>query len=230
MKVSNIAIITARKGSERIKNKNLKLFFGKPIIYFSIRALQKSKIFDQIYLSTNCEKTIKVSKQYGIKDIIKRNNYLSSNKIGTITVINHALKKLKKRKISPKFVCCIYPAAPLTKYENIKFSYLKLKKNKKMDFIYPSTILKNNYHKNFNKNKLIRIKKINKKEGIINKIYLDSGQFWYARSKTWGKSKTIYNKNSFTFSIKEKFSDINTMNDWNKVKKIFSKIKNKIVK
>ena len=127
MKINNIAIITARKGSKRIKNKNLKLFFGKPIIYFSIRALQKSKIFDQIYLSTNCEKTIKVSKQYGIKDIIKRNNYLSSNKIGTITVINHALKKLKKIKFIPKFVCCIY-LAPLTKYENIKFSYLKLKK------------------------------------------------------------------------------------------------------
>ncbi len=56
MNVANIAIITARKGSKRIKNKNLKQFFGKPIIYYSIKSLQKSKIFDRIYLSTNCEK------------------------------------------------------------------------------------------------------------------------------------------------------------------------------
>ena len=36
-----------RKGSIRIKNKNLKKFFGKPIIYYSIKALKKSKIFDK---------------------------------------------------------------------------------------------------------------------------------------------------------------------------------------
>ena len=36
----------------------------------------------------------------------------------------------------------VYPAAPLTKFSNIKFSYLQLKKDKNIDFIYPSTILK----------------------------------------------------------------------------------------
>lgn len=225
MKKENIAIITARKGSKRIKNKNLKFFFGKPIIYYSIRALQKSKIFDQIYLSTNCEKTIEVSKKYGIKKFIERSNYLSTNKIGTITVINHALKKLRERNIRPKFVCCIYPAAPLTRYKNIKFSYKKLKENKNIDFIYPSTIINNSFKKEHVNNELIRIKKIKKKEGIINDIYLDAGQFWYAKSKTWKKSKTIYNKNSYTFTVNEKFSDINTISDWNNVKKIFKYFK-----
>ena len=226
MKVSNIAIITARKGSKRIKNKNLKNFFGKPIIYYSIKTLQKSKIFDKIYLSTNCEKTIQVAKKYGIKRFIRRANYLSSNNVGTITIINHALKKLKKEKINPKYVCCLYPAAPLTKFSNIKFSYLQLKKDKNIDFIYPSTILK----KQKQNNKIIRIEKIKKKEGIINDVYLDAGQFWYAKSKTWNKSKTVYNRNSFTFTIKEKHSDINTINDWNKVKKIFSTTRNKNIK
>ena len=69
MKVSNIAIITARKGSKRIKNKNLKNFFGKPIIYYSIKTLQKTKIFDKIYLSTNCEKTIEVAKGMVLQDL-----------------------------------------------------------------------------------------------------------------------------------------------------------------
>tara|TARA_Y100000768_G_scaffold360778_1_gene318287 strand:- start:111 stop:797 length:687 start_codon:yes stop_codon:yes gene_type:complete len=225
MNISNIAIITARKGSKRIKNKNLKLFFGKPIIYYSIKALQKTKIFDRIYLSTNCEKTIEVSRKYGIKNFIKRNNYLSTNKIGTITVINHALKNLEKDKIKPKFVCCLYPAAPLTKYKNIRFSYEQIKKDKKMNFIYPSTIIGSHSKKKFSKEKIIRIRNIKKKEGIINRIYLDAGQFWYAKSKIWKKSKTIYNKNSYTFTIKEKFSDINTMDDWKKVEKIYALLK-----
>ena len=44
----NIAIIAARGGSKRIKNKNIKLFNGKPIIYYSIKAALKSKCFERI--------------------------------------------------------------------------------------------------------------------------------------------------------------------------------------
>ena len=38
-----IAIIPARSGSKRIKNKNIKLFKGKPIIYWVINELKKIK-------------------------------------------------------------------------------------------------------------------------------------------------------------------------------------------
>ena len=39
----NVAIIPARKGSKRIKNKNIKLFNGKPIIAWSIEEAKKPK-------------------------------------------------------------------------------------------------------------------------------------------------------------------------------------------
>ena len=34
----NIAVIPARKGSKRIKNKNIKLFKNRPMIYWTIKA------------------------------------------------------------------------------------------------------------------------------------------------------------------------------------------------
>ena len=43
--MNNIAIIPARKGSKRIKNKNIILFKGKPIIYWTIIAAKKIKNF-----------------------------------------------------------------------------------------------------------------------------------------------------------------------------------------
>ena len=61
----NIAIIPARAGSKRIKNKNIKLFRGKPIIYYSINAAKKSKIFQKIIVSTDSEKIKKISEKYG---------------------------------------------------------------------------------------------------------------------------------------------------------------------
>ena len=41
----NIAIIPARGKSERIKNKNIINFFGKPMIYWPIQNAKKSNLF-----------------------------------------------------------------------------------------------------------------------------------------------------------------------------------------
>ena len=48
-----ICIIPARSGSRRIKDKNIKSFFGKPIIYWVIKAAKESKCFDKILVSSN---------------------------------------------------------------------------------------------------------------------------------------------------------------------------------
>lgn len=221
---NNIAIITARKGSKRIKNKNLKLFFGKPIIFYAIETLKKTKIFDLIIVSTNCDKIEKIAKKFGIKKIIRRPDNISNNKTGTIKVINHSIKELKKDKIYPKYICCMYPASPLTNHKNIKFSY-NLIKQKTNKFVYPSTLLTKNTKIN-KKTKIIKMKKIKKKQGIVNDIYLDAGQFYYGSTQTWKNSKTVFLKKSLTFLIKENLSDINTLKDWNAVKKIFFKKKN----
>ena len=41
-----IAIIPARGGSKRIPNKNIKDFFGKPVISYAIETAIKSNLFD----------------------------------------------------------------------------------------------------------------------------------------------------------------------------------------
>ena len=231
--IKTIAIITARKGSKRIKNKNLKFFLGKPIIFYTIKLLQSSKIFDEIIVSTNCDKIEKVSKKFGVKRVIRRPNHISNNKVGTISVINHSINFLSKLKINPKYVCCMYPVAPLTRLKNIIFTYKKIKKLKKFSgFIYPSTILEKatkNKKLKFNLNKLIELKEIKKKEGIVNDCLLDAGQFWFAKTLTWKKSRSIYTKNSLTFLIKERISDINTINDWKRVLKIYKKNKSNYI-
>ena len=60
----NVAIIPARKGSKRIKNKNIKLFNGKPIIAWSIEEAKKTKIFDEIIVTTDCEKIARISRNW----------------------------------------------------------------------------------------------------------------------------------------------------------------------
>ena len=63
MKKKLIALIPARKGSERVKDKNIQLINGKPLIFYSIRSAQKSKLFDRIIVSTDSKKYAKIAKK-----------------------------------------------------------------------------------------------------------------------------------------------------------------------
>ena len=49
--IDRLVIIPARGNSKRIKNKNIKNFNGKPIISYSIKNLEKSKLFKKIHVS-----------------------------------------------------------------------------------------------------------------------------------------------------------------------------------
>ena len=49
----NIAIIPARSGSRRIKDKNIKEINSKPLIYWTIKAAEESKAINKIFVSTD---------------------------------------------------------------------------------------------------------------------------------------------------------------------------------
>ena len=58
LKLNRLAIIPARGGSKRIKNKNLVEFNGQPIIQYTINNAKKSKLFNKIHVSTDSNKII----------------------------------------------------------------------------------------------------------------------------------------------------------------------------
>lgn len=132
-----IAVIPARKNSKRIKNKNIKSFFGKPIISYAIKCAIKSKLFDKIIVSTDSVKIAKISKKFGAIAPFLRPKKLSSDTAFTIDVIKHTLNWLYNKNIKPDYVCCIYPTTPLLKPQDLKKSYSIIKQNK-FDFIVSS--------------------------------------------------------------------------------------------
>jgi CMP-N-acetylneuraminic acid synthetase len=67
-----LAIIPARLNSKRIPYKNIKSFYGKPIISYAINAAKNSKIFDKIIVSTESDKIGFIAKKYGAEYLFKR--------------------------------------------------------------------------------------------------------------------------------------------------------------
>jgi N-acylneuraminate cytidylyltransferase len=61
----NLAIIPARGGSKRIKNKNIIDFCGRPIIAYSLDCARQSGLFDKIHVSTDSPEIAEVAEQLG---------------------------------------------------------------------------------------------------------------------------------------------------------------------
>ena len=124
-----LAIIPARGGSKRIKNKNIKNFFKKPIISYPINEAIKSKIFDKIIVSTDSDKIRKISQKFGANVFFKRPKKLSGDKVSDKLVIKHAIEWVTKHIGKVRYVCVIYPTAALIKKKILKNHLIPLKKN-----------------------------------------------------------------------------------------------------
>lgn len=109
--MTTVAIIPARGGSRRIPLKNIKPFFGKPIIAHSILAAQKSLLFDEIWVSTDSTDIGNMAFEYGTK-LHPRSQEYARNEVGTQEVVAKVIEELWPNDKSA-MVCCIYPTAPL---------------------------------------------------------------------------------------------------------------------
>lgn len=117
-------MIPARKGSTRLKNKNLALLCGKPLIYYSIKAAKKSKVFDEIYINSDDEIYSKIAKRYKV-NFYKRPKYLGGSKIKSDDVV---LDFIKKNKCD--IIVWVNSIAPLQTENEIIKSIAFFKKNK----------------------------------------------------------------------------------------------------
>ena len=91
-----IALVPARCGSKSIPLKNSKNFCGKPLIYWTLKALQESKSIDRIILATDCESIaeIAISLQFSKLEIFKRRPENATDHASTESVMLEVIESL----------------------------------------------------------------------------------------------------------------------------------------
>lgn len=119
MKKKSIAIITARGGSKRIPQKNIREFCGKPIIAYSIETAIESGVFDEVMVSTDSDKIAEIAKKYGAKVPFMRSEATASDFATTSEVIMEVVNKYKEMGEEFEYICCIYPTAPFITKERL---------------------------------------------------------------------------------------------------------------
>ena len=92
-----IALIPARQGSERVKDKNIKQLNGHPLIAYSICSAVDAGIFDKILVSTDSKKYADISRHYGAEVPFLRPKKISRKFSPDYDWIRFTLDKLKKK-------------------------------------------------------------------------------------------------------------------------------------
>lgn len=221
----NICLIPARIGSKRIKQKNIVKLFNKPLISYVIREAKKSRLFEEIIVSTDSEKIKKISLKNGAKIYFHRPDNLCRDKSTTLEIVNHATKFLVKAKKNFSNICCIYPTAVLLKNFHIKKSFFRFKKMKK-GFLFSAAKFEHPIERALKlkgkKITMLNKKYENKESNKINDHYYDLGQFYWGKKNDWLNKKSILDEDSEIYLLsRNEAVDINYKEDLELVKALF---------
>jgi CMP-N,N'-diacetyllegionaminic acid synthase len=109
-----LAIVPARSGSKRIKNKNILNLNGKPLIEYTINAGSNSKYIDRVIVSSDSKKILTIAHKIGAETILRPYD-LSSDTASPSAVVKHVLETVSNY----DYIVLLQPTSPLRNSEHI---------------------------------------------------------------------------------------------------------------
>ena len=220
-----LGTICARAGSKGLKNKNLINLNGIPLICHSINHALKSKIFNDIVVSTDSSKIEKIALKKGIKSVGKRPNYLSNDSSSKIDVIRHAVtkyEKLQKQKVD--IIIDLDVTSPLRNVGDILKAFLIFKSKNSSNLITLCESKKNPYFNmvEINQNKISLVKKtypnVHSRQKAP-KVYEMNASIYIWKKSCLFSNLPLFNKNTSYYEMPFKRSiDIDSKLDFELVK------------
>ena len=197
MKKKIICIILARGGSKGLKKKNLRKVDGKPLIYYPIKDALKTKIIDDIIVSTDDKKIAFFAKKYGAKVPFIRPKKLSGDLATTESCLKHALLTYERQNKVKYDYGVFIGATDIFRDINWIIEGVKiLNKNKKIESVFSGHVTHKNYWEKKN-NKWVRLRKWMSKYSsrqIRRKVIReDTALTCVSRAELWRKGRRIGN-------------------------------------
>jgi len=115
-----LAIVPAREGSKGIPQKNIYPLCNTPLIYYTIKAIQRSKLITRAILSSDSSEVIKVAKDYGLEVPFVRPSELAQDDTPALPVVEHAVKWLEETEnYKADYIILLQPTSPLRNENHI---------------------------------------------------------------------------------------------------------------
>lgn len=125
-----LCTICARGGSKGVKNKNIKLLHGKPLIAYTIEQAKESGLFEHIVISTDSDLIATVAQEYGAEVFFKRSEEMASDTAGKLEVIKDAFVRSEEYyQTSFDYLVDLDATAPLRSVQDIIGAYQQFLKD-----------------------------------------------------------------------------------------------------
>ena len=214
-----IYLILARKGSIRIKNKNLKKIKNKSLVQHSIDFAKKIAKVDKIILSTDSNLIRNIGRKKGLNISHLRPKRLSKANTSSYASAIYEVKKYEKNNNKIDAIVLLQPTTPFRSVE----TYNKLKKifisdpNKPLITVKRVSLESNRIFKK--KNSYLTHYDYKKR----NTIFIPNGAYFFISKKTLNRNKSFFSKKMNFYEIKnlKENIDIDTRDDLFFAKKIF---------
>lgn len=224
----NLAVIPARGGSKRIPRKNVRPFFGRPIIAWSIDAARAAGVFDAIVVSTDDDEIAAVAERHGAEAPFRRPAELAQDHTPTLPVIGHAVEWAEAHRGPVRFACCIYPTAPFLEPNYLRAGLQALEASADAEFAFSVTSF--NYP-------IFRALKFNpdgtvasfwpenelKRSQDLPEAWHDAGQFYWGRCAAFKTRQGVFSAKSIPVVLPRRLvQDIDTEEDWQAAEAMFA--------
>lgn len=117
---SIIAIIGIRSGSKGIKDKNIKLLSGKPLVYWIIKSALNTPEIDRIIVSTDSIEYAEIAKHSGAEVPFIRPKEISTDTSTDYEYVTHCLKYLEEvENVIPEVALRLMATVPMQKSQDL---------------------------------------------------------------------------------------------------------------
>ncbi|HIP20956.1 MAG TPA: pseudaminic acid cytidylyltransferase [Sulfurimonas sp.] len=224
----SIAIIPARGGSKRIPRKNIKDFYGKPLIAYSIQTALESKLFDKVIVTTDDEEIAAIAKKYGAEVPFLRPKELSDDFTGTGDVVNHTLEWLKENGETFEYACTIYATAPLLQSKYLIDGYNALKNSTAVNTFSATSMpfpIQRTFKLNSNNRcEMFTPKHFTSRSQDLEEAYQDAGQFYWTKVNQTS-DEVMFGQDSIPIILpRHLVQDIDTLEDWERAEIMYKVI------
>jgi len=210
-----IAIIPARSGSKRIKNKNIRQFHGKPIIAYSIELALKSGFFERVIVSTDSQEIADIARSYGAEVPFLRTAKNADDFATIYDVINEVHDRLDH---TYTYTCCLFSTAPLLKLESLSQA-VSLLSNTDVDCVFTITPYKYPIQRALKisdeKVEMIQSEHLKTRSQDLMSTYHDAGMMYFYKTEKYLKEKSVFKMISKPIVLPESMvQDIDDEDDW----------------
>ncbi len=226
----NIAIIPARGGSKRIPRKNVRPFCGRPMLAWSIAALQASGSVDRIVVSTDDDEIADVALSLGAELPFRRPPELADDHAATLPVVAHAVRTLRELDWQMERVCCAYATAPLMDPDDLRRARALLDESA-ASYVFSCTTFAFPVQRALLSNGAGGVEPmfpelIARRSQDLPEAFHDAGQFYWGTPEAFAHQSPIFAAHSRPLLIpRYRVQDIDTEEDWMRAELLFRSFK-----